>query len=77
MILCIFLMFIACGIFGYSLNAINQIFDSFYKLDNEKFKKMLTINTYMKKKNISKDLQFQVREYLDYFWREYSEDVEE
>ena len=31
----------------------------------------------MKKKNISKDLQFQVREYLDYFWREYSEDVEE
>lgn len=28
----------------------------------------------MKKKNVSNDLQFQIREYLDYIWNEASED---
>ncbi len=28
-IVCIVMMFIACGVFGFTLNSINQIFDSF------------------------------------------------
>ena len=31
---------------------------------------MMSINNYMKKKNINSDLQYQIREYLDYYVRE-------
>lgn len=70
-------MFISCGVFGYTLNSINQIFEGLYKQENEKKKKLLLINNYMKKKNVSKDLQYQIREYLDYVWRMSSEDAED
>lgn len=35
-ILVIFLILISCGVFGYSLNCINQIFEDFLKENNLK-----------------------------------------
>jgi len=34
---------------------------------------MEVINTYMSKKNVNKQMQYGIREYLDYYWREASE----
>ncbi|EAR86704.2 cation channel family protein (macronuclear) [Tetrahymena thermophila SB210] len=67
-LLSILTMLIACGMFGYSLNSIGQILSEMntdQKAYNEHFN---AINGFMHKKNISIDLQFQVREYLQYFF---------
>ncbi|KAL4466997.1 hypothetical protein ABPG74_010594 [Tetrahymena malaccensis] len=52
---------------------IRNILDNFNFEENELSKKMQVINLYMSKKNISKQMQYAIREYLDYYWREASE----
>ena len=51
------LILISCGVYGYTLNCINNILNDMRKLQYEKLKGLFTINKYMKKKNISKTLQ--------------------
>ena len=53
MVLCIFTMMIACGVFGYSLNTIGQIIQDFFKNDAEINDNLNIINNYMYNKNIS------------------------
>ena len=55
-ILAIILIFISCGVYGYSLNQIGVVLNDLKKLNMEKMKGIFTINKYMKKKNISKGL---------------------
>ncbi|KAL4463931.1 hypothetical protein ABPG74_005868 [Tetrahymena malaccensis] len=69
-ILSIINMMIACGQFAYSVNSIGNIFEQFFKLDNEIQSNMKIINRYMTNKTISKNLQYQVREYLEYYWKQ-------
>ncbi|KAL4510548.1 hypothetical protein ABPG72_004702 [Tetrahymena utriculariae] len=69
-ILSIINMMIACGQFAYSVNSIGNIFEQFFRLDNEIQANMKIINRYMTNKTISKNLQYQVREYLEYYWKQ-------
>lgn len=49
-------MFIACGVFAYSINSIGQIFQSIFYEENELNKKLIIIKNYMRNKNISFEL---------------------
>jgi hypothetical protein len=71
--LCVILMLVSCGIFAYSMNTIGHILENFNQEELIISKKMHTINTYMSNKNVSKRMQYSIREYLDYYWREASE----
>lgn len=68
MIVSIFTMIIACVIFGYTINSIGSIFMELKKEDEEKKENVMVINRYMNDKNISRDLQSSIREYLEYYW---------
>lgn len=46
-LVCILTMFLACGVFAYSINNIGQIFQNLFQEDNEVKNKLLTINHYM------------------------------
>lgn len=69
-IFCIVLIAIGSGVFGYSLNTVGAIVQDFQKIENEIKRKLYIINNYLNSKQINKDLQYQIREYLEYFWRE-------
>lgn len=74
---CIITMYITCGVFAYSLNAIGFIFEDLYLQENDIKNNLFVINNFMHKKNISKSLQYSIREYLEYIWRENNQnDVE-
>ncbi|EAR93584.2 cation channel family protein (macronuclear) [Tetrahymena thermophila SB210] len=77
MVLSISTMIFASGVFGYCLNQVGAIFNNFFFVDNQIKKKLLEIQKYMSKKNIDSNLQLQIREYLEYYWREQSEMSEE
>ncbi|KAL4480340.1 hypothetical protein ABPG74_020856 [Tetrahymena malaccensis] len=49
------------------------IFSNFFQVDNEIKKKLKLIQRFMSKKNINSKLQYQAREYLEYYWRESAE----
>ncbi|KRX07894.1 Cyclic nucleotide-binding protein [Pseudocohnilembus persalinus] len=74
MLLCIATMFISCAVFAYALNQIDYIFRELYMFESQIRENMAIINNYMLQKNISKNLQFQIRQYLDYVWREQEKD---
>ncbi|EAR99219.2 cation channel family protein (macronuclear) [Tetrahymena thermophila SB210] len=67
-LLSILTMLIACGMFGYSLNSIGQILSEMQINNKEYDEHFNAIYGFMHKKNISPDLQVQVREYLQYFF---------
>ena len=66
-------MLVSCGIFAYSMNTIGNILENFNQEEMEIAQKMEVINTYMSKKNVNKQMQYGIRKYLDYYWREASE----
>ncbi|EAR93587.2 cyclic nucleotide-binding domain protein (macronuclear) [Tetrahymena thermophila SB210] len=72
-VVCIFIMMISCGVFGYSLNEIGAIFSNFYQVDNQINQKIGIIQRFMSRKNINPSLEYQIREYLEYYWREQAE----
>ncbi|KAL4505995.1 hypothetical protein ABPG72_013756 [Tetrahymena utriculariae] len=73
MILCVFTILIACCVFGYTLNEVGQIFSNFFQVQNEIKRKIGYIQQFMSKKNIEQKLQYEIREYLEYYWTETSE----
>ncbi|EAR93588.2 cation channel family protein (macronuclear) [Tetrahymena thermophila SB210] len=73
MVLCVLTILIACCVFGYTLNEVGQIFSNFFQVQNEIKKKIGYIQRFMSKKNIDQKLQYEIREYLEYYWRETSE----
>ncbi|EGR34558.1 hypothetical protein IMG5_007500 [Ichthyophthirius multifiliis] len=74
MILCVITTLFACCIFAYSVNQIGNIFQDMFKHQKEMRNNLYTINCYMEKKNISQELRFKIREYLDYFWEKKYQD---
>ncbi|EAR86210.2 cation channel family protein (macronuclear) [Tetrahymena thermophila SB210] len=67
-LLSVLTMLIACGMFGYSLNSIGQILSEMNINNKEYDEHFNAIYGFMHKKNVSIDLQVQVREYLQYFF---------
>lgn len=52
----------------YSVNTVGAIIDKISQYSESKMQNFRIINTYMAKKKISYQLQFQIREYLNYYW---------
>ncbi|EAS01104.2 cyclic nucleotide-binding domain protein (macronuclear) [Tetrahymena thermophila SB210] len=72
MIFCVFSMMICCGVFAYSINQVGNIFKQFFHLENDIKQNMKVISNYMKNKKVNQELQYQVKQYLNYYWREES-----
>ncbi|EAR84198.2 cyclic nucleotide-binding domain protein (macronuclear) [Tetrahymena thermophila SB210] len=72
-IICMIGMMLTCGVFAYAINSIGSILNEL-NLENAKRKEnMLVISQYMREKNIQRNLQSEVREYLEYYWKEWNE----
>ncbi|EAR99958.2 cation channel family protein (macronuclear) [Tetrahymena thermophila SB210] len=63
-------MLISCVIFAYTISQIGQIFSDLFSQDRQMKEFFYIINDYMDNKNINFSLQYRIREYLDYYWRE-------
>ena len=66
----IIFIYIACGVFAYSLNSIGTIVNDLTKRSNELSKELNVINEFMNEKNINFDLRMRVRNYLEYIFKE-------
>ncbi|KRX00772.1 Cyclic nucleotide-binding protein [Pseudocohnilembus persalinus] len=76
-LVCIVTMLIACVVFAFVMNEIGQILQKLKQAQEEIERNTWAISQWMQKKNVDQDLQFQVREYLSYYWKEENtEDVE-
>ncbi|EAR91790.2 cyclic nucleotide-binding domain protein (macronuclear) [Tetrahymena thermophila SB210] len=73
-IVCTVLMMICCAIFAFTINSIGQIFQDFYQKENIIREKRFIIGNYMIKKGISKSTMKDVYEYLEYYWKEKSDE---
>ena len=69
-LLCCLTMMFCCGVFAYSVNEVGLIFNEFGKLRKNIKKNMNIINGQMKSKKINENLQYRIRDYLEYFWME-------
>ncbi len=70
----IIFIYIACGIFAYSINKIGIIVSENAKRENEFQRDLNIINEFMQNKEIYFDLRMRVRKYFEYIW--YEEKVE-
>ena len=61
-----FMMILSSGVFGYTMNRIGNILQSFNETSLEYKIKLFQINQYMKRKNVPKELQARVRKYIEY-----------
>lgn len=66
----IFFIYVACGIFAYTINCIGLILQDINKKKNDLKRTVLLINSYMKQKNINIDLRIRIRKYIEYIWQE-------
>ncbi|EDK31208.2 cyclic nucleotide-binding domain protein, putative (macronuclear) [Tetrahymena thermophila SB210] len=66
----IFTVLSACCVFAYSISEVGSIFEQMNKANKKQKVNMFIINSYMKKKRITIDLQYQIRHYLEYYWNE-------
>lgn len=55
---------------SYSVNTIGNIIQDMKNETEQNQQKIRLINEYMETKNVSNQLQIQIREYLNYYWRE-------
>ncbi|EGR32569.1 hypothetical protein IMG5_077350, partial [Ichthyophthirius multifiliis] len=70
MMLCVFTMLITCGVFAYSVNCIGMILTDFNSREKEIKDNLFVINNYMQTKNVKPSLQYQIKQYLEYYWKE-------
>ncbi|EAS00305.2 cation channel family protein (macronuclear) [Tetrahymena thermophila SB210] len=68
-LLCLFTLFIACCVFAYTVNSIGYIINEIQQKNTLNKQKSNIIFNYMKQKNISRDLQYEVQQYLKYIWK--------
>ena len=66
----IFFIYIACGMFAYTINSVGIILQNINKNEREFKRHMNLINGYMRQKNIHFDLRTKIRNYLEYIWKE-------
>ena len=62
----VFIMAVACGVFGYAVNTIGQIFNEMNEQRIAHRQKIRQITNYMKRKHLSRAMQVRVRKYLEY-----------
>ena len=67
MIISAFIMLFGCGIFGYSFNLIGKIMNDMNEQSEKINNTLMVIKNYMLKKNISNDLQYNIKEYIEYY----------
>ncbi|KAL4462121.1 hypothetical protein ABPG74_000966 [Tetrahymena malaccensis] len=65
-----FISLVSSGIFGYALNQIGQIVDSFEKKSEEFNREMQILNKQMNQRNLNSKLQHKVRKYFEYLHKE-------
>jgi len=70
MVISILTMLFACGVYAYSLNAIGSIFEELNSGSKLNKQNLYVINHYMDQKKISFKLRYEIREYLEYYWKE-------
>ncbi|KAL4455050.1 hypothetical protein ABPG74_006432 [Tetrahymena malaccensis] len=68
-LLCLFTLFIACCVFAYTVNSIGYIINEIQQKNTLNKQKSNIIFNYMKQKNISRDMQYEVQQYLKYIWK--------
>ena len=61
-------MVVSCGVFAYILGNISNVVNKQNELEAAHRKRVMSLNSYMKQKELSHDLRFRVRRYLDYIW---------
>ena len=66
----IFFIYFACGMFGYTINCIVNIFQDLNKEKKEFEKNLSFLNAYLKKKNVNGELSTRIRNYFEYAWKE-------
>ena len=69
-IICIFSVVLGCVVYAYNLNSIGTILQKFNRENVEFNNKINIINQFMYRKNIHRDLQRRIREYLSFLWKE-------
>ncbi|KAM3131944.1 hypothetical protein pb186bvf_015957 [Paramecium bursaria] len=72
-VLTIFFILGACLWFSYSINFIGSIIDDITENQRERNRRMRVINKYFSKRAIPYSLQYQIKEYLTYRWKEEDE----
>ncbi|CAK61356.1 unnamed protein product (macronuclear) [Paramecium tetraurelia] len=72
-IVAIFFILSACLWFSYSINAIGTIIKEINQHFMERSRKIRVINRYMHQRNIPFSLQYRIREYLTFRWKEEAE----
>ncbi|KAL4503286.1 hypothetical protein ABPG72_000892 [Tetrahymena utriculariae] len=68
-LLSLFTLFIACCVFAYTVNSIGYIINEIQQKNTLNKQKSNIIFNYMKQKNISRDMQYEVQQYLKYIWK--------
>jgi len=77
MIISVITMLTSCGIFAYTINVVGTIFNSINTRHSEIKNNLFYIADFMKKKQIGLELQIQIKEYLEYQWKNHPiEDLE-
>lgn len=67
---CIGFVIIGCIMFAYSLNCMGAIFQGFHKREKEMKEELFIINSFMKSKNVTNEVQMKIRKYLEHLWLE-------
>lgn len=67
---CILFIYIACGVFAYTLNTIGNIIQEISQQKRHFLYNVMLMNQYMNQKKINIDLRTRIRKYLEYVWEE-------
>ena len=69
-VVCIVSVILGCAVYAYNISSIGMILQELNKENAEFNHKINVINRFMIRKNINKDLQRRIREYLRFLWKE-------
>lgn len=69
-IVCVISVILGCGVYAYNIGSIGMILQDLNKENSEFTRHINVINQFMSRKNICKDLQMKIREYLRFIWKE-------
>ena len=69
-IVCIISVVLGCSVYAYNISSIGMLLQDLNKENAEFEHNINIINQYMNKKNIHRDLQMRIREYLRFLWKE-------
>jgi hypothetical protein len=65
---------ITCGMFAFTLNSIGQIVAGMNAEHVKKNEVLQALNKYMKSRKVSMSLQYSIREYVEYYFKESLDD---